>query len=195
MRYVLGVAGIFALLVLLVIVMEPVAHVMNFIDVPSLLPFILIMAAVIFMTGEYKTYTKSVNAILSKDYKISHADKEKAIRLYRLLGKTVVYTTVLNLTIGLGIMLGQFESVQFLGPMLSVAMVSVVYGTTINLVFIYPAIHILKNRENSETVRVISEKLVVDKLLELCYKKGITPEEILDAEDISLGGKNNGNLF
>ena len=195
MRYVLGVVGIFALLILLIIVLDPVAHVMNFIDVPSLLPFILIMAAVIFMTGEYKTYTKSVNAILSKNYKISYADKEKAIRLYRLLGKVVVYTTVLNFTIGLSMMLVQFESVDNLGPMISVALVSVVYGTIINLVFIYPAIHILKNRENSETARVISEKLVVDKLLELCYKKGISPEEILDAEDISLRGKNSENIF
>ena len=54
----------------------------------------------------------------------------------------------------------------------------------VNLVFTYPAIHIIESRYNQEEKRVISEKQVMDKLLELCYKKGVSPEEIMDANEI-----------
>ena len=86
-------------------------------------------------------------------------------------------------------MIVQLDDPRHIGSMLATSLLSVVYGLIINLVFIYPAIYILKHRENIEPVKVISEKLIVDKLLELCHKKGISPEEILEADDISFGNK------
>ena len=193
MRYVAGqVIIIFIIVVFLIIIGGNTAWaILEVIDVPSLMPLGIVIAATIFMTGEYETFTKSVNALLSKKYKISYEDLQKAISLYRLLAKVVVYTTLISFVLGIIIMFGAVREYEFslwlLGVMFSVALVSVIYGLIANLVFIYPAIHILKHRENSESVKVISEKLVVDKLLELCYKKGISPEEILDADDISFG--------
>ena len=159
-------------------------------DVPSLMPFIWVMAAIIIMTGDYKVYVKSVNAILSKKYTISNADKERAVQLYRLLSKAVLYTAFITFIIGLIMLLGQFEDISTLGPMITLSVIPPLYGAIINMVFIHPAIYILKNRENSEPAAVISEKLVVQKLLDLCYRKGISPEEIMEAEDISFGNKN-----
>ena len=188
MRYVTGqVVTIFIFVVTVIILGGTGLAIAEVIDAPSLMPLIIVIAATVFMTGEYKTFTKSVNALLSKKYKISYEDLQKAIALYGLLAKVVVYTTLITFVLGFTLMVRTLYSPEYLGPMLSVALISVFYGLIANLVFIYPAIHILKHRENSESVKVISEKLVVDKLLELCYKKGISPEEILEADDISFG--------
>ena len=190
MRYVTGQATIIFIFVVAVIIFGGTGRaILEVIDVPSLMPLIIVIAATIFMTGEYKTFTKSVNALLSKKYKISYEDLQRAIGFYKLLAKVVVYVTLASFVLGIILMSRMIETPDTLGPMISVALVSVFYGLIVNLVFIYPAIHILQNRENSETVKVISEKLVVDKLLELCYKKGISPEEILDADEISFGSK------
>ena len=190
MKYVMGGFAIFLVVLLTIAVLgEGFGALARFMDAPSLLPFILIISAIILMTGEYRTHVKAVNAIVSKKYKISYADKERAINLYRLLAKAVVYITLLQFIVGFVLMLGMHGDIYTLGPIVAVALVSVFYGVFINLVFIYPAIHILKHRENSEIAPIISEKLVVDKLLELCHKKGISPEEILNAEEINFKGK------
>ena len=189
MRYVTGQAAIIIIFVVAVMIFGGTGlAIVQVMDAPSLMPLGIVIAATVFMTGEYKTFTKSVNALLSKKYKISYEDLQRAIGLYKLLAKVIVYTTLISFVLGIIMMFGMLETPDLLGPMISVALVSVLYGLIANLVFIYPAIHILQNRENSETVKVISEKLVVDKLLELCYKKGISPEEILEADDISFGG-------
>ena len=194
MRYAAGQVIIIFIIVVTVVIFGGTGRaIFEIIDAPSLMPLGIVIAATVFMTGEYKTFTKSVNALLSKKYKISYEDLQKAISLYRLLAKVVVYTTLISFVLGIMMMFGAVREYEFslwlLGVMFSVALVSVLYGLIASLVFIYPAIHILKHRENSESVKVISEKLVVDKLLELCYKKGISPEEILEAEDVSFGNK------
>jgi len=83
-------------------------------------------------------------------------------------------------------MLAHLEDPGQLGPNLSLSLLSILYGVVINLALIYPAIHILENRPDPQPASiVISERQVIDKLLELCYKQGIPPEEILDAKEIS----------
>ncbi|MCL2216970.1 MAG: hypothetical protein FWB91_08135 [Defluviitaleaceae bacterium] len=157
-----------------------------FIDAATFLPFILMMASLIFLTGEFKIFVKAENAMLSKAYVLSAADKERAIELYKLLSKAVICTAVILTMMGVIAMLGQLESPDALGPMLSISLLSLLYGAAINLIAIYPAIHILKNRPDPEPVSiVISEKQIIDKLLELCYKQGISPEDIIAANEIS----------
>jgi len=168
--------------------------VIQFIHMPSLMFFLFAITAVIIITGEYKTYIKAVNAVLSKKYKISNPDKEKAIRLFGLLLKTVNYTILVMTVTPIVLMLGNLDDPSMLGPMFSVSLLVPLYGFLINLIFIHPAIYILKSRLNTESPPVISEKQVVDKLLEMCYRQGISPEEVLNADEISFrtgtGGKN-----
>ena len=97
-----------------------------------------------------------------------------------------VYAALFLLFTGLVAMLGMVDDPSYLGPVMAVALLSMVYGALINIVFILPAIHILKHRKNPEEDATVTEKQVIDKLLELCHKQGISPEEIMDAEEISL---------
>lgn len=154
-------------------------------DLPTTFFFITTITAVIVATGNFKTFIAAINALLSKKYNISAADKEKSIRLFKLLGKSVVSAAVLLTVVGLTLMLMDLSDPAYLGPRISIALCAISQGVCINLILIYPAINVLQARYIAEEKRVISEKQVIDKLLELCYRQGITPEEILDAREIS----------
>ena len=161
-----------------------------FIDAPAMFVFLITIVGVVFVTSQFKTLIRVINALFSKKYKISIEDSEKGIRLLELLKKVVIYTAVFS-TIGTAtLMLGDINSLESLGPMIAITLLIPMYAAMINLVFILPAIHILKTRQNEEKKPVvINEKEVVNKLLELCYKQGISPEEILNANEITF--KNN----
>ena len=185
MFFAIGVVA-FPLIIWLVIVFtdEVFINMQNLLHVPSMIVLIAAMAVTLFMAGEEKTLVKAINAILFKKYKISHADKERAIYLFKMQGKVVMYASLLMSAISLFIMLGQLDDPLTIGPMLSMALLSIIYAAGFNIVFFIPAIYILQHRKSPDNKRVISEKEVINKLLELCYKKGISPEEILEATDI-----------
>jgi flagellar motor component MotA len=147
--------------------------------------YIVIICAVIIATGGFKTFTRAINALLSKKYVISAADKEKAIRLFKLIGKSVFAAAALNIIIGLMLMLHNLSDFTSLARNIAASFQAIFYSAFINLVFIYPAVYNLENRYNTEEKRVLSEKQVMDKLLMLCYKQGISPEDIIDADEIS----------
>jgi len=155
-----------------------------FLDMPTLISILFVNFAVILVTGQFKILIRGKNAILSKKYVISHEDKEKAIGLFRLLSKVTTGAAIMFTLISLNLMLGQLDDISTIGPMISIAMLSIIYGVVLNVIFFLPAIYILEHRQNPDEKIVISEKLVVNKLLELCYKQGISPEEILEADEI-----------
>ena len=156
------------------------------IDMPSLMTIVLAQWAVILITGEGKTFIKSLNALFSKKYVISNQDRLKAVELNILLSKVTVYAALFAFTTGLVFMLGMLGDPSVLGPIISVSLISLVYGALINIIFVLPAIYILKHRKNPDDNAAITEKQVVDKLLELCHKQGLSPEEIMEADEINL---------
>lgn len=147
--------------------------------------FIVLIISVITATGRFRTFIMAINALFSKKYNISAADKEKAIRLFKLLGKSVVYATILFTVIGIQSILSNLSDLAALGPLLSTALCTISQGAFINLILI-SAINVLETRYHTEEKTVISEKQVIDKLLELCYKQGISPEDILNANEIHI---------
>jgi len=187
MRYIVGFIMFFAALMWFImwVGIGSWRAILFFIDLPTALMFIILIVATIIISGEVGTFIKAKNALLSKKYYLSPIDREKAINLYQMLSKVIVATTILQVIAGAMIALGQIDSLQMLGPMLAVILISVFYGMLLLILFIYPSLLILKKRINPEEKRVISEKEVINKLLELCYKQNISPEEILEAEGIS----------
>lgn len=153
-------------------------------DWPTTFFFIVVMIAVIVSISGFKTFVAAINALLSKKYNISTAEKEKAIKLFKLLGKSVVYASVLLTVMGLMQVLCDLSDPVSIGPSIAVALFALFQGAYINLVFIYLAINVLQSRYNAEEKTVISEKQVIDKLLELCYRKGVSPEEVLESNEI-----------
>ena len=154
-------------------------------DAPSFIWKIFAIFGVLLMTGEGKTFIAAVNAVLSKKYVLPEVMRVKSIRLLKMMLKIVWGSAVVAICMSIMFMLLQLENPAAIGPMLSVTLTSALYAALINLAFIYPAIIVLENRRNEPEKIVISEKQVIDKLLELCYRQGITPEEIINAEEIA----------
>ena len=159
----------------------------SFIDIPSAITYIIVMLSVIIATGSFKVFTSAINAVLSKSYHISAAGKERAIKLFKLLEKTSIYSSIVISLIGI-IFMGlnidiQTQAYQIL-PSFTIGILPMFYGISVNIILIQPAIYILESRYNAEEKKVISEKEITDKLFELCYKQGITPEEILESKEI-----------
>jgi len=186
MRYFLGFLAFFATFLLMAAINSAWSEwgLLAIIDIPSLFPILFMNGAVIVATGSFKLSIKSANAIFSQKYKLSDEDKEKSVELYKLLARTTMYSAGISTLMGILFMLGQIDTPDTIGPMLSISLISMVYGIFINAIFFWPGIFILKNRKNPGQTVTINEKMVLNKMLEMCYKQGITPEEILNADKI-----------
>jgi flagellar motor component MotA len=158
-------------------------------NVPTIIGYIGILTAVIVSQRGFKTFVAAVNALLTKKYYISAADKEKAIRLFKLIAKSLYLTAGLMFAMGILFILQDLSNPSTVGPSVAIAVTSFFYTMLINLTFIYPAVNILETRYNAEEKAVISEKQVIDKLLEMCYKQGISPEDIMGALEIQVKKK------
>ena len=192
MRFVIGILVFLAATCLAVVVLG--GNIMDFLNLPIAFMFLSAIVAVLVMKGGFKTLIVAINALLSKKYSISAADQEKAIRLFKLLAKTVRYASVLFTMICLINILMNVDYpnpgyMYVLGVNIAATFVFIIYALIINMVFIHPAIDILETRHNAELRTMISEKQVIDKLLELSYKQGVTPEEIMEAGEISFKKK------
>ncbi|MCL2500260.1 MAG: hypothetical protein FWE90_07975 [Defluviitaleaceae bacterium] len=154
-------------------------------DLPTIIWMKLAMAAIIVATGEFKTFIAGINALLSKKYVLSADMQNRAIRLFKLFGKVAICVAIIDFMIGAMMILLTLGDLSALGPLISVILISAFYAAFFNLAIVFPVVHILEFRRNPEDKVVISERQVIDKMLELCYRQGITPEEILNASEIS----------
>jgi flagellar motor component MotA len=146
--------------------------------------FFFVIAGTLLATGNVKTFVSAVNALFSKKYRLTAAVRHEAVEVFKLLAVNIFIGMGLFVMIGLVILLSNLGDPGLYGARVAVAYLSLFYGLLLNMVFIYPAIYLLKNRRNTEEKILISDKEVVNKLLELCYKQGVSPETILEAEEI-----------
>jgi flagellar motor component MotA len=151
---------------------------------PTIFMVVCAMLAVIMFSGGFKLFAKAVNALISKKYYISAADQAKSIRLFKLMSQSMIGMSVLMTFICFVLILLNLGDLSALGHKIGAALVAIVYGALAKLVFIDPAIHLLETRFNEGVKAAISDKQVMDKLLELCYRQGVTPEEIMEANEI-----------
>lgn len=159
-----------------------------FLNWPTIIFFLMILTGVIMCTSNTKTFTMAVNGVLSRRYKMTEVQREKALALFTLLEKSVKCSAALLAMIGFCLTLLKMDDLSSLGPNICIILLSVFYGALILLVFIYPAQYILQHQKEEEPARAvrIKEKAAVDKLLQLCFEKGLTSEDIINADEITL---------
>ena len=125
----------------------------QFIDPAGAFMFLIVIVAVIISQGEFKAFVKAMNALLSKKYHLLAEDREKSIRLFKLIGKSVLYATALIFLIGLSSVLIFISGTSGQLPLelaFAVLMNTCIYGLFINMAFINPAINILEVRRNMD---------------------------------------------
>ena len=161
------------------------------IDESVLLAYVAVLAGIITATGSFKTFISGINGVVSKKYRMTEELRDKALSLFKLLKKSTIHATVLITVLGLLATLYRMEDISKLGSAVAVALLSILYGAFINLALLNPAIYILcQKQEDDATSRVAKiknrDKEAVEKLLQLCFEKGLTHDDIMAAEDITL---------
>lgn len=188
MRFVIGIGIMLLAMIMMIGVTGGFQNAdvfVEFLDAPTLFFLLLVLIAVIVMTGGFKPFIAACNAVFSKNYTLDAQIRTRAVKLFGLMRKTVIVATVWNIVMPTMLLLLQLDDPSHLGAMVSVILVSVIQATIFIFMFIDPMIHLLEAHRNPAEKVVISEKEVVNKLLELCYKNGIAPEDIMSAEEIS----------
>jgi flagellar motor component MotA len=170
----------------------------SFIDIATTFSIVVPAAGFIIGTGSFKAFIAGINCILSKKYRITEKLLDEAVSLFELLAKVVVNATVVSIFIGLCLTLLNLDDPASLGPKISIALLAALHGAFINLVFIHPAIYMLKKKrteepleDNDANIHAVRarDREAVDKLLQLCFEKGITREDIMNADGIDLRKK------
>ncbi|MCL2223357.1 MAG: hypothetical protein FWB96_00145 [Defluviitaleaceae bacterium] len=151
MKHALGIFIVLPMVLMFALTVSGMDYIFWFIDAPTLFVFMVVLFAVYFTTGEFRTFVKTANAIFSKKYVISEEDVEKGLRLLALSGKVINYTAVFQVLGALIIILGTLDDPANIGPMLAITFVSALYAAMLQICFILPSTHILKNRVNRGT--------------------------------------------
>ena len=115
-------------------------------DAPSLLIMLIIIAGVITSQGAFKTFACAIKSLFSKKHSISAAETEKAVRLFKLIAKSVICGMFVVSLLGLINLLANLDDLAALGINLAIMLITMLYGLMINLIFIYPAINILETK-------------------------------------------------
>ena len=170
------------------LIMASNGSVIWFVNLPSFLGHFIILTSVIVATSSFKVFISGINGAFSKKYQMTKEQSDITLALFRLLQRTVNYTSVLVFLIGLVIGLGYLSDLFMLGPILAMTMIAPLYGIIINIAFINLVIYNLEHKHESESATVvrIKDKEVADKLLQLCFEKGLTHEDIMEADEITL---------
>jgi flagellar motor component MotA len=185
MYYLIGLAAFaFSFMTPMVLKGVPVTTLIN----PAVvLTIIFVLVSTLLATGSFKLFTRGLNAVISRKYHIPDEERKQAMDLFRLLSKATIAAAVLLIPMGLIAALGHLEDMEALGHAIASTLVAPLFGAIVPIALFEPVVFILRYRENAKERAVKAyPKALGDKLLELCYKNGLSAEDIENATDIEL---------
>jgi flagellar motor component MotA len=151
------------------------------------LTLLFVIIATLLATSNFKLFTRGFNAVISRKYYLPDEERRRAEELFHLLSRVTVASAVFLVFVGIISMLGHVDDTEALGHALTAALVSPIIASALIVIFFEPAAFILRYRQNAPERKMNSyPKALGDKLLELCYKNGLSEEDIENATDIVL---------
>lgn len=146
-----------AVLGLLLAWLSPLAPVTIFLDWPNLIVFVVLLGLTIAMTKSWGIFKEACKALSSKHHRISAPNRKKAVALFELLIKTTWGIALIVVVSGFCMILCYLDDPAALGPNVSVAILGLLYGVLINVAFFYPAVYVLKHREDNDVLPEAAE--------------------------------------
>jgi uncharacterized membrane protein len=158
------------------------------IDWPTIAFFVFALAGAVIGTGSGKTFISGVNGVLSRKYQMTDEQRGKAVGLFKLLGNVTTSATVAITFIGIIMLLTMLNDPSAIGTYYGMVMVAVFWGAVIHMLFIQPSIYLLNQSREPEPARAarVKDKQALEKLAQLCFEKGLTYEDIMEADEIQL---------
>jgi len=121
-----------------------------FADAPTVMGFGIVISAVIVATGQANTFVSGIKAAFSKRHNLSEDERIRAIGMFKLLRKTVVYAAILFSSMTMVFILGNLQDWDTFAANTALAMLSVYYAALINIILINPVISILERRNEQK---------------------------------------------
>ncbi|MDR1247144.1 MAG: hypothetical protein LBK57_08980, partial [Clostridiales Family XIII bacterium] len=130
---------------------------------------------------------RGLNAVISRKYHIPDDERKQAADLFRLLSKATIGAAVFLIPLGMISALANMDDIYAFGHAIAATLVAPLMGAAVPIALFEPVVFILRYRSNtSERAVKAYPKALGDKLLELCYKNGLSTEDIENATDIEL---------
>lgn len=130
---------------------DPMASIMFFTDLPSLLAIVGPLAAVLTATQSFKVFYAGLRAVAFPKTEISEEMRGRAASLFRLLSKTAAMAAAISTLIGFLFILGEmdFEDVAIASKIarnIYVSLISPLYALLLIVAVFEPVVFILKKR-------------------------------------------------
>ena len=155
----------------------------------AILAILFALVSVLITTASFKLFTRGLNAAISRKYYLPETERLKAAELFRLLSKVSIGAALFVFFAGLIVVLSYLGYIYAAGHAVAAALVSLVLGTAVPIMFFEPAAFILRHRADAEakvTQVKAYPKALGDRQLELCYQNGLSAEDIEKATEIDL---------
>jgi flagellar motor component MotA len=189
MRIVGFIANVFAIIMIMYIASEGrLLDMTTFIDGPTVFYFVLTIGGAVVSTGGFKTLVSGINGIFSRKYQMTDEQREKSVELFKFLGKVTALASIVLMFSGVILLMLNLNDPSTMGTHVGVALMAVFWGAAIEMLFIQPAVYMLNQKREPEPARAarIKDKEALEKLAQLCFEKGLTYEDIMEADDIQL---------
>ena len=106
---------------------------------------ILTVTSVIIATNSFRTFINGFHAVISANYIIEDAEREKAIGLFRLLSKSVIMAVLVATLISALATLGHVDDLVALGTCIATMIATPMLGLMIAMAIFEPVVYILKH--------------------------------------------------
>ena len=123
---------------------EIVASTRALLDAPTIFVLIVITFGTILATDNLQIFLTTVKSIFSKKYNLSEEERLSAINLFKLLHKTVLYSSFLLAAMSVTALMGNLSDWDLFWNNIAINLLIVFYAALINLIFLNPILFILK---------------------------------------------------
>lgn len=113
-----------------------VANIKYLIDLPSMIILLIVIIPSLIQTGLLKDFNNSFRLTVGKKSKGSFKEIKRAIAAIQLVRKNGVYAAVFSVCISFILIMTQLSTPEVLGPNLAVAVLSILYASLINIIFL-----------------------------------------------------------
>ena len=152
MRYLFGIFWFKLGLVLLMLINGDwqLSSVVDFIDAGSFLLFVFAITTMVIITNQSALFLSAVKAMFFRKHRLIPELAARAVRLFKLLRKTVWYTAVLGTIVAVVLMMRNLQDMDVLAANTALSFLFPFYGVFINIIFVNPAINIFESQALSD---------------------------------------------
>lgn len=139
------IIGVFVFLIVAVLVIVSFGSMVTYLDLFSLLVIIMLVIPMLLASGAHKDFNRAFRLALNKKTEPGIKELERAGTAVATARKLIILSGILDSLISMICILTRLDDIAYLGPNVSVAILSLLYAVILNIILV-PIEHRLKTR-------------------------------------------------